>query len=280
MTKEADVWWEGMTKDAPTKMTSWLRTEHEVGMEAAHPNSRFTVPARQCPTIDPAWESKEGVPLSAIIFGGRRSNAVPLVYQARDWQHGVFVGATMSSESTAAAAGKRGVLRNDPFAMKPFCGYNMGDYFNHWLSFAQRTSPDKLPKIFHVNWFRKNKQGKWLWPGFGDNIRAIEWILNRTTANNELDQAVASPLGYLPSAGAINIKGLDLPVEHLEELFRVDSSELLQDVLRNKQYLASFKERLPASITREFETLEQALREQVHEDRAAGKQQHSHGVQF
>jgi len=161
----------------------------------------------------------------------------------------------MSSESTAAASGKRGVLRNDPFAMKPFCGYNMGDYFNHWLSFADRTSQDKLPKIFHVNWFRKNKQGKWLWPGFGDNIRAIEWILNRTSAKNELDQAVASPLGYLPAPGSINVQGLDLPSDNVEELFRVDPSEMLHDVLRNKQYLATFKDRLPASITREFETL-------------------------
>jgi len=277
MTKEGDVWWEGMSKESPAKLTSWLRTEHNPGSgyEAAHANARFTVAAKQCPTMDPAWENPEGVPLTAIIFGGRRSNTVPLVYQSRDWAHGVFIGATMSSETTAATMGKRGMLRNDPFAMKPFCGYNMGDYMKHWLSFAERTSPNKLPKVFHVNWFRKSKTGKFLWPGFGDNLRVLDWILQRCEASGELDAAVASPLGYLPSPGSINTKGLDITSEAMEELSKVDSGEMLQDVLRNKQFLAGFKERLPDSLSREFDTLEQAFREQVHEDRAAAAKQHA-----
>lgn len=179
--EDGDVWWEGMTESPPERAVSWKRTEWtpSMGVDAAHPNSRFTVAATQCPVLDPDWESPEGVPIDAIIFGGRRSATVPLVYQSRDWSHGTFIGSVMGSETTAAAAGKRGVLRSDPFAMKPFCGYDMGDYFKHWLSFPERTAEANLPKIFHVNWFRKSNTGKFMWPGFGDNIRVVKWIFDR-----------------------------------------------------------------------------------------------------
>ena len=175
LTPDGDVWWEGMTKKCPKLLSSWLRKEHypDSKFNAAHPNARFTAPVDQIPTLDPDWKIPEGVPISAILFGGRRSSTVPLVFQSKSWEHGVFLGATMNSETTAATTGKRGVLRNDPFAMKPFCGYNMADYWAHWLSFTKRTSPSALPKIFHVNWFRKGKNGKFLWPGYGDNVREL-----------------------------------------------------------------------------------------------------------
>lgn len=263
--KNGDVWWEGMTKDKPKGVTSWLRTEWHAdeGWEAAHPNSRFTVPARQCPSIDPSWDSVEGVPISAIIFGGRRSSTVPLVYQSRDWEHGVFLGATMNSETTAAAAGKRGVLRADPFAMKPFCGYNMGDYFNHWLSFGKRTEASKLPKIFHVNWFRKSPQGKFMWPGFGENIRVLDWILTRCDDGNSANQtnATESPIGYIPTEGAININDLkNVSSDSMSELMAIDSDEWIADVNRTKQFLDGFGKRLPAAITGQLEQLGTNLR--------------------
>jgi phosphoenolpyruvate carboxykinase (GTP) len=194
MSEDDDVWWEGMSKDPPKRAVSWMRTDWypSNGTDAAHANARFTVPAEQCPVIDPSWEDPQGVPISGIIFGGRRSSTIPLVFEARDWKHGVFVGATMSSETTAAAAGRRGVLRADPFAMKPFCGYNMADYFAHWLTFPDRTSEEKLPKIFHVNWFRKSPQGKFMWPGFGDNIRVLKWMFERCESQDKMANAYGS----------------------------------------------------------------------------------------
>jgi len=263
MKPDGDVWWDGMTDEQPKMVTSWLRTERyqDSGFDAAHPNSRFTVPARQCPVIDPNWESTQGVPIDAIIFGGRRSTTVPLAYQARDWQHGTFLGASMTSETTAAAAGKRGVLRNDPMAMRPFCGYNMGDYFRHWLSFTERTDPAKLPKIFHVNWFRKSsKNGKFLWPGFGDNIRVIDWILRRCEqAPNDTSEAYESAIGYLPKPGTINLSGLDTTAEQMEELSAIDPAEWLGEVKKTREFFANFSDRMPEQITHQLDTLQQKL---------------------
>ena len=202
----------------------------------------------------------DGVPISAIIFGGRRSTTVPLVYQARSWDHGVFIGASMTSETTAAAAGKRGVLRNDPFAMRPFCGYNMADYFAHWLTFKNRTNPKKLPHVFHVNWFRKSTGGKFLWPGFGDNIRVIDWILQRCDLPaNDTSNAQDSIIGMLPTHSAINIDGLDLASDAIDELNRVDAREWLLDIGKNKEFLNTFGDRLPKDISNQLELLESKL---------------------
>lgn len=257
---DGDVWWEGLTDSAPPTVNSWLRTERhpDSGYDAAHPNSRFTVPASQCPVIDPQWDSPEGVPISAIIFGGRRSNTVPLVYQSKSWEHGVFVGASMTSETTAAAAGKRGVLRNDPFAMRPFCGYNMGDYFGHWLSFSGRTNASKLPKIFHVNWFRKGKSGKFLWPGFGDNIRVIDWILSRCEENPP-SNATEEPIGFIPTKEALNTQGLDITGDQMKELMEIDNSEWTAECKKTREFFSNFGDRTPAGITKELDTLEQKL---------------------
>lgn len=260
MKRDGDVWWEGMTDDQPSNVSSWLRTDRhpESGYDAAHPNSRFTVPASQCPVIDQQWNSPTGVPISAIIFGGRRSNTVPLVYESRNWSHGTFVGASMTSETTAAAAGKRGVLRADPFAMRPFCGYNMGDYFKHWLSFQKRTDASKLPKIFHVNWFRKGKNGKFLWPGFGDNIRVLEWILNRCKATGA-ENAVETPIGYVPATGAINLSGLDVSGDQMEELSAIDPDDWLSDIKKTREFFNNFGDRLPTEMAGELDGLQQRL---------------------
>ena len=271
ITPQGDVWWEGLTDTPPKMVSSWLRTERmeDSGFDAAHPNSRFTVPASQCPVMDPAWQSPEGVPISAIVFGGRRSTTVPLVYEARDWEHGVFVGASMSSETTAAAAGKRGILRSDPFAMRPFCGYNMADYFGHWLSFRQRTSPDLLPRVFHVNWFRKNKTGRFLWPGFGDNIRVIDWILRRCDEPpaQPSDIAADSAIGMLPREGSVDVSGLGLSNSAWQELMEVDAQEWLGDCKRNREFLTQFGDRLPGTIGKELDALQDRMEE------AAAKEQ-------
>ena len=262
---DGDVWWEGLTDTPPPSLISWLRTERLIdsGFDAAHPNSRFTAPASQCPVMDPAWESKEGVPISAIVFGGRRSTTVPLVYEAKDWTHGVFVGASMSSETTAAAAGKRGILRSDPFAMRPFCGYNMADYFAHWLSMASRTDPSKLPRIFHVNWFRKNKNGRFLWPGFGENIRVLDWILRRCEEGAGGDIAVDSEIGWIPKAGAINVEGLGLAAGVMEELNDVDAQEWLGDCKRTREFLNNFGDRLPPVIGQQLEQLQEQFEQRA-----------------
>ena len=268
ITPQGDVWWEGLTEAAPRVVSSWLRTERmdDGGFDAAHPNSRFTAPAAQCPVMDEAWQSPEGVPISAIVFGGRRSTTVPLVYEARDWEHGVFVGASMSSETTAAAAGKRGILRSDPFAMRPFCGYNMADYFAHWLSFRQRTRAELLPRVFHVNWFRKNsKSGRFLWPGFGDNIRVVDWILRRCDEppGEESDIAEESAVGLLPREGSVDVGGLGLTGGAWRELMEVDAQEWLGDCKRNREFLQQFGERLPTSVAAELDTLQASMEEAV-----------------
>ena len=258
LTPDTDVWWEEQTDEPPATLTSWLGEEWHPGDEkpAAHPNARYTTPAAQCPIIDANWESPAGVPISAILFGGRRATTVPLVYEAFNWQHGTFIGSAMSSERTAAAAGTVGELRRDPMAMLPFCGYNMGDYFAHWLKMGKSTDASKLPKIFYVNWFRKDADGGWLWPGFGENSRVLKWIVERVTGKAE---AVETPLGYLPASGAIDTNGLDVTEEQMAELLNVDAEEWLNEIDSIREHYARFGERLPAALSEELEALEARL---------------------
>lgn len=254
------VWWEGLDKNPPENCTEW--TGKKVNGKTyegnlAHPNSRFTAPAINCPCISPEFENPQGVPISAIVFGGRRAKTAPLVYQARDWNHGVFVGATMASETTAAAAGAVGVVRRDPMAMKPFVGYNMADYFGHWIEMGEKMDADKAPKIFHVNWFRKDDEGNFLWPGFGDNMRVLLWILDRCAGKAD---AVESPIGLLPTADDIDTTGLSISKEQLAELLSVDKKVWMEDVENQEQYFAQFGDRLPKEIKEELETLKNNLK--------------------
>jgi phosphoenolpyruvate carboxykinase (GTP) len=253
-TDDGDVWWEGLTGQPPDHAIDWKGNDWRPGSDttAAHPNARFTAPASQCPSIAPEWEDPAGVPISAMLFGGRRSKVVPLVYEARDWEHGVFVGSTMSSETTAAAAGAVGKLRFDPMAMLPFCGYHMGDYFGHWLALADREGVE-LPKIFHVNWFRKDSGGKFLWPGFGENSRVLAWIFRRCEGRA---QAVETPIGLVPPVGegGIETEGLDIAEEQMHKLLSVDSAEWREQLEGIEEHYAKFGDRLP-----------QALREQLSE---------------
>ena len=216
----------------------------------AHPNSRFTAPAKNCPCISPEWESPEGVPLSAIIFGGRRAKTAPLVYQSRDWQHGSCVVSTLASETTAAASGKVGGVRRDPMAMLPFCGYNMGDYFRHWLEMGEKMSHP--PKIFHVNWFRTNEKGEFIWPGFGDNFRVIEWMLKR--CENKADANV-SPIGYMPKPEDINLEGLDISMDTLKSLLTIDKEAWLEDVKSIEEFYAKIGDTIPQELYEELKTL-------------------------
>jgi len=255
------VWWEGLDKNPPVDCTEWKGAKvngkefSQEGNKLAHPNSRFTAPAINCPCISSEFENPAGVPVSAIVFGGRRAKTAPLVYQARDWQHGVFIGATMASETTAAAAGAVGVVRRDPMAMKPFVGYNMADYFNHWLEMGKKMDPAKAPKIFHVNWFRQDEEGNFMWPGFGDNMRVLLWILDRCDGKAE---AVESPIGYLPKT--IDTTDLDISDDVMKELLSVDKEIWLEDVADQKEYFAQFGSRLPKEITEELEKLEANLK--------------------
>ena len=260
LTPDADVWWEEQTEEPPETLTSWLGDEWHPGDEkpAAHPNARYTTPAAQCPIIDANWENPAGVPISAILFGGRRATTVPLVYEAFNWQHGTFIGSAMSSERTAAAAGTVGELRRDPMAMLPFCGYNMGDYFAHWLQMGKSTDASKLPKIFYVNWFRKDADGGWLWPGFGENSRVLKWIVERVTGKAA---AVETPIGYLPATGAIDTDGLDVTEEQMAELLSVDVEEWLNEIGSIREHYARFGERLPAVLSEELAALEARLRQ-------------------
>ena len=260
LTEDGDVWWEEMSEDLPEALTSWLGEAWHPGDEktAAHPNSRYTTPAAQCPIIDPNWENPKGVPISAILFGGRRATTVPLVFEAFDWQHGTFIGSIASSERTAAAAGTVGELRRDPMAMLPFCGYNMGDYFAHWLEMGKNTDASKLPKIFYVNWFRKDTDGGWLWPGFGENSRVLKWIVERVSGKGE---AVETPIGYLPESGAIDTSGLDVTDEQMVELLDVDVEEWLNEIESIREHYARFEETLPEALSDELAALEARLRE-------------------
>ncbi|HUX60121.1 MAG TPA: phosphoenolpyruvate carboxykinase (GTP) [Ignavibacteriaceae bacterium] len=260
LTPNGDVWWEGMTDhQKPEKLISWLGKDWTPDSKgnAAHPNARFTAPAVQCPVIDPAWEDPKGVPISAILFGGRRAKVVPLVYEALNWQHGVFMGSIVSSETTAAATGKVGKVRHDPFAMLPFCGYNMGDYFAHWLSIGDQADTSKLPKIFYVNWFRKDKSGKYLWPGYGDNIRVLKWIFERT---NNIDSAIKTPIGYLPKPDAIDVSNMDFPSESMKEILTIDNELWLNDAKDIREFYSIFGERLPKNLLKEVDMLEERLK--------------------
>jgi len=251
------VWWEGLDKNPPKHALNWKGEPWDCadGSKGAHPNSRFTAPAKNCPCVSAEFDSAAGVPLSAIIFGGRRAKTAPLVYQARDWDHGVFVGSIMASETTAAAAGAVGVVRRDPMAMLPFCGYHMGDYFQHWLDMGKKLG-DKAPKIFNVNWFRTDDQGRFIWPGFGDNMRVLMWVLDRCAGRAD---AVETPIGYEPKAADINVEGLDIDTAAVEGLLSVDRASWLEDVGNIKDFYARFEGRLPRELTNELATLEQNL---------------------
>ena len=258
LTADGDIWWEGMTEKKPAHLTDWLRRPWtpESSRKAAHPNSRFTTPARQCPVIAPEWEDPKGVPIDAILFGGRRGTIVPLVTEALSWQHGTFLGATVSSETTAAAAGKVGQLRRDPMAMLPFCGYHMGDYFAHYLTIGQKPSA-RLPKIFYVNWFRTDEHGKFLWPGYGENSRVLKWIFER--CDNRVN-SVETPIGRLPAASDLDMKGLDLPRTNLDKLLNVDVKGWLAEVPLIREHFAKFGDRLPSGLQQEVDDLERRLR--------------------
>ncbi len=250
------IWWEGLS-DPPAEATDWKGNPWtpESDVPAAHPNSRFTAPASQCPCISPDWESPEGVPISAIIFGGRRTSTAPLVYQARSWQHGTYIGATMTSEKTAAAVGGLGELRHDPMAMLPFCGYHMADYWQHWLEVGERGG-DKMPGVFYVNWFRQDGEGNWLWPGFGENMRVLAWIVDRVGGGGD---AVDSPIGWLPTPEAIGFDELGLTPEAAQALLEVNPQEWLDEANERSVYLASFGEKLPAAIWQENQSLVERL---------------------
>jgi phosphoenolpyruvate carboxykinase (GTP) len=261
LTEDNDIWWEGMSKNPPAIKENWLGHAWEKGSteKAAHPNARFTSPAAQCPVIDPAWEDPKGVAISGILFGGRRENVIPLVTESFNWQHGTFLGSIISSEQTAAAEGKVGSLRHDPFAMLPFCGYNMGDYFAHWLSVGKSADAAKLPKIFYVNWFRKDASGKFLWPGYGDNIRVLKWIFSRVDENGTAADAVSTPIGYLPAPGAIDITGLDVTKDELCEITAVKTDAWKNEVAEIKEYYKKFGDKLPSGLAEEVKSLEERL---------------------
>ncbi len=259
LTDDGDIWWEGLTDEAPAHLIDWKGNDWTPASAdpSSHPNARFTVPAGQCPSIAPNWEDPAGVPIDAILFGGRRATNVPLVSEAFDWAHGVFIGSSVSSEQTAAAEGTVGALRRDPFAMLPFCGYNMADYWGHWLKIGGFTSPDKLPRIYSVNWFRKDSDGKFMWPGFGENSRVLEWIVNRLSDKAE---AVDTPIGRVPAPGALNTVGLDITDAQLAELFAVNADSWLAETDLTREYYAEFGDRVPAELNEQLQGLRDRLK--------------------
>ena len=258
MTRDGDVWWEGMTEQKPPELIDWLRRPWtpDLVRKAAHPNSRFTVAAAQCPVIAPEWEDPEGVPIDAILFGGRRKSIVPLVTEAFDWQHGSFLGATESSETTAAIVGQVGQLRRDPMAMLAFCGYHMGDYFAHWLKLGAQANSSKLPKLFYVNWFRQDDSGRYLWPGFGENCRVLKWIFERCDGKVH---AKETPIGRLPEVTDLDTSGLEMSRTDLETLLNVDVEGWLGEVPRIREHFARFGNRLPEPLKVEVDALEKRL---------------------
>jgi phosphoenolpyruvate carboxykinase (GTP) len=258
LTSDGDVWWEGMSPESPARATDWrgdVWTPENDG-PAAHPNARFTAPASQCPSIAPEWQDPAGVPISAILFGGRRRTTVPLVTQAYDWEHGVFLGSIMASETTAAQAGAVGKLRFDPMAMLPFCGYNMADYFAHWLAIGSRADESVLPKIFFVNWFRRDEDGRFLWPGFGENSRVLKWVFERV--NGEA-QAIDTPIGQLPTPEALDLDGLEVDDSDLAELLSVDEAGWKSAVPQIRDHYAAFGDRLPEALVKALDALDATL---------------------
>ena len=257
LTADGDVWWEGMS-DPPAGLTDWKGQPwtKELGTPAAHPNSRFTAPASQDPAIAPEWQDPAGVPIDAILLGGRRAGVVPLIFQSRNWDHGVFLGSIMSSETTAAASGAVGNLRRDPFAMLPFCGYNMADYFAHWLEFSDRFDESTLPKIFYVNWFRKGNDGHWLWPGYGENSRVLEWVFERSAGRGD---AIETAIGFVPTSTAINVEGLDISPADMDELLTVHNDEWRAEVPMIREHFAQFADRLPPQLATALDDLEARL---------------------
>jgi phosphoenolpyruvate carboxykinase (GTP) len=262
LTEDKDIWWEGIGYPAPGKLIDWKGREWDqktATEPAAHANSRFTAKASNCPVIAPEWEDPAGVPISAFLFGGRRPNTVPLVHQSFNWNHGVFIGSIVGSEVTAAALDvKAGTVRRDPFAMLPFCGYHMGDYFAHWVKIGKKTSPENLPKIFYVNWFRKNAEGKWLWPGYGDNSRVLKWVFERC---DNAGKAVETPIGYMPTVDAIDRTGIESSVtdSDIKELLTVDKPGWQKEIELIKEHYAKFGNHLPAELSTELVELEKRL---------------------
>jgi phosphoenolpyruvate carboxykinase (GTP) len=244
LTPSHEPWWEGLTPEPPAGLVDWQGQPWQPGRPAAHPNSRFTVLAEQCPSIAPNWEEPHGVPISAFIFGSRRTTVIPLVFEAFDWAHGVFLGSAMSTETTAAITGQVGVVRRDPMAMLPFCGYNMADYFSHWLNFGPRAA--KPPRIFRVNWFRRDADGKFLWPGYGDNVRVLKWIVERVRGGG---RAQETAIGWIPTPDALDTDGLGLSPARLAAALRVDSGEWLQALADLDQFYGEFGSRIPRAIT-------------------------------
>jgi len=258
LTPDGDVWWEGMSETAPARATDWKGNvwTPESEAAAAHPNARFTAPASQCPCIAPEWEDPAGVPISAILFGGRRRTTVPLVTEAFDWNHGVFLGSIMASETTAAQAGAVGNLRFDPMAMLPFCGYNMADYFGHWLKIGASTKSENLPKIFFVNWFRRDEDGRFLWPGYGENSRVLKWIFDRVDGKGS---ATKTSIGFLPAPTDIDTAGLDIAINDLEEILSVDEKGWKEALPQIRDHYAQFGSKLPAQLVKSLDELESAL---------------------
>ncbi len=260
LTPDGDVWWEEMTDEPPANLTDWKGQPWtpEADHPAAHPNARFTTPAGQCPSVAPEWEDPKGVPISAILFGGRRATNVPLVTEAKDWENGVFLGSIMSSEKTAAAAGKVGDVRFDPFAMLPFCGYNMADYFDHWLSIGKATSPEKLPSLYWVNWFRRDDEGGFLWPGFGENSRILKFVIDRLDGRGEVTE---TPIGLVPALGTIDRTGIEDQVsdEAMKQLLTVDPASWQQEIELIRAHYAKFGDRLPAVLVAQLDALEARL---------------------
>ncbi|OQW96057.1 MAG: phosphoenolpyruvate carboxykinase [Verrucomicrobia bacterium A1] len=259
LTPDQNVWWEDMTDKPPASGIDWHGQPWtpESGKKGAHPNARFTAPASQCPVIAPEWEDPSGVPISAILFGGRRASVIPLITEAFNWQHGTFIGSIMGSEMTAAAFGKVGTLRRDPMAMLPFCGYHMGDYLAHWLKVGKASDPAKLPHIYFVNWFRKGGDDRWLWPGFGENCRVLKWVFERVEGSG---RAIETPIGHMPPLDALDLGGLDVERQDLEELLRVDIQGWLGELPTIQEHYAKFGDRLPRELREELAALEQRLK--------------------